>query len=323
MFDKKVAISLIVFFISILTQNFVFGIKPKGWILIIQYLVIYIIVSLFFKKDIEKVQEEAKYKDWPTSGPIGRFGQNGLKLMFFSSGLLTFLNPFQLVQIVCQAFGNMKLKSQKDLIINDASAFKTKINYTLPFEKNQEWLVYNGGSREINSHSWGVITQRYAYDFVIADEKHNRHSNKGTNVKDYFCYNQNIVAVADGIVVKTVNNKRDAPFVGYGILDFLTTSFIGNYVIIRHTENEHSFYAHLVKGSVVVKKGDTVKQGQIIGKCGHSGYSSEPHLHFHLQDKIDFYTARGLPIRFSNLKIDNQFQDKPSFIEAGNKIQNI
>ncbi|MCW5911012.1 MAG: M23 family metallopeptidase [Cyclobacteriaceae bacterium] len=122
------------------------------------------------------------------------------------------------------------------------------------------------------------------------------------------------------MVIKAVNDKRNAPFVGYGILDFLTTSFIGNYVIIKHTANEYSFYAHLVKGTVTVKKGDVIVQGQIIGKCGHSGYSSEPHLHFHLQDRADFYTAKGLPVRFSNIFLDGNKSKESIFISAGNRV---
>lgn len=241
--------------------------------------------------------------------------------MFYSTGLLTFLNPFQLFQIIKQAIGNSKLSSDKKNLIENAENYQNETNYILPFEKNKEWLVYNGGTTKQSSHSWGVITQRFAYDFVIANEQHFRHKNKGTKLEDYFCFNQNIVAVADGIVVKAVNNKRNAPFVGYGILDFLTTSFIGNYVIIKHTVNEYSFYAHLNKGSVIVTSGDKVKQGQIIGKCGHSGYSSEPHLHFHLQDKPDFFYAKGLPIKFLNIKI-NRITRTDTFITASDRVMN-
>lgn len=320
---KQTLISIILFAIVWALLHFVFHIRFEGlqklWLLAI-YFAIHFVADLLSKKDIQQQKEEEKFKDWPTSGPIGKYGQNGLLFVFYTTGLLTFLNPFQLYQIIKQAIGNFKLKSDKKNLIDNADDYTNEVDYILPFEKGVEWLVYNGGVTKQSSHSWDVITQRFAYDFVIADEKHNRHKNKGTKLEDYFCFNQNIVAVADGEVVKAVNNKRNAPFVGYGILDFLTTSFIGNYVIIKHTENEFSFYAHLNKGTVTVKLGNKVTQGQIIGKCGHSGYSSEPHLHFHLQDRADFYTAKGLPVQFSNIFIDKNKREEAVFISAGNRV---
>ncbi|MEQ8423862.1 MAG: M23 family metallopeptidase, partial [Cyclobacteriaceae bacterium] len=180
----------------------------------------------------------------------------------------------------------------------------------------------NGGLTPGNSHSWNVITQRFAYDFVIADKSFHRHEAQGTSVEDYYCYGQTIVSVADGVVVKVVNNKRTAPFVGYGVIDFLTTSFIGNHIIIKHNDHEFSFYAHLIKNSATVKVGSKVSQGQAIAKCGHSGYSSEPHLHFHLQNKKNFYSAIGLPIRFDNIIVDGERTDQAS-ISVANRVQNL
>lgn len=322
---KQTLIAIILFAIIWALLHFVFQIRFDGlykFALVGIYLLIHFVVDLFSKKDIQQQKEDEKFKDWPTSGPIGKYGQKGLLFMFYSTGLLTFLNPFQLFQIIKQALGNSKLSSDKKNLIENAENYQNETSYILPFEKNTEWLVYNGGTTKQSSHSWDVITQRFAYDFVIADEQHIRHKNKGTKLDDYFCFNQNIVAVADGVVVKAVNNKRNAPFAGYGILDFLTTSFIGNYVIIKHTENEYSFYAHLNKGSVTVNQDDNVTQGQIIGKCGHSGYSSEPHLHFHLQNKADFFNAKGLPIKFSDIKI-NGIVKSETFITASDRVENI
>jgi hypothetical protein len=43
----------------------------------------------------------------------------------------------------------------------------------------------------------------------------------------------------------------------------------------------------------------TVSQGQFIGNCGHSGHSTEPHVHLQFQDHPSFHLSRGLPIRFA------------------------
>jgi murein DD-endopeptidase MepM/ murein hydrolase activator NlpD len=87
----------------------------------------------------------------------------------------------------------------------------------------------------------------------------------------------------------------------------------GNYAIIKHAANEYSFYAHIKNGTLKVKKGDTIKQGQVIGKLGNSGNSTGPHLHFHLMDKPSILTGRGLPIHFTNLK--SFIGEEISFIE--------
>lgn len=79
-----------------------------------------------------------------------------------------------------------------------------------------------------------------------------------------------VFAVADGIVLSVVTNQSSAK-TGYG-----------NRIWIRHKDlGWSSFYAHLEK--VNVKKGDVVKQGQIIGIEGKTGKSAGIHLHFGIQ----------------------------------------
>ncbi|MHA1188121.1 MAG: M23 family metallopeptidase [Candidatus Heimdallarchaeota archaeon] len=92
----------------------------------------------------------------------------------------------------------------------------------------------------------------------------------------------------------------------------------GNYVIIQHENNEYSFYAHIIKGEVKVKKGDKVKQGQVIGLLGNSGNSTGPHLHFHLMDDSGIFTGRGLPCHFTN--ITNAMLIDIEFIEMDRTI---
>ncbi len=55
-----------------------------------------------------------------------------------------------------------------------------------------------------------------------------------------------------------------------------------NYVSIDHGDGELSEYMHLKKDSVLVKPGDKVCTGQKIALSGNTGYSTEPHLHFHV-----------------------------------------
>ncbi|RKZ37637.1 MAG: hypothetical protein DRQ37_01405 [Gammaproteobacteria bacterium] len=73
--------------------------------------------------------------------------------------------------------------------------------------------------------------------------------------------NSDVVAVASGVVTFADNKS------GYGKL-----------VEISHGNDHLTRYAH--NNAVVVKKGDTVKKGQLIAKMGSSGRSTGPHVHF-------------------------------------------
>lgn len=75
------------------------------------------------------------------------------------------------------------------------------------------------------------------------------------------CQNTPVYAVADGKV--SISGWID----GYG-----------NYIQIEHSNGLSSFYAHLNQINVV--KGQTVKQGQIIGESGNTGIGTGAHLHF-------------------------------------------
>ena len=108
--------------------------------------------------------------------------------------------------------------------------------------------------------------------------------------------------------------ERKPYFEKYGALP----SQCGNYVSLKHANGEYSFYGHMILGSVTVNKGDKVKQGQVIGKGGHTGMSNCPHLHFQLMDGPDFSTSRGLPCSFTN--IEDAFGNRNGLIEENNLI---
>jgi murein DD-endopeptidase MepM/ murein hydrolase activator NlpD len=87
----------------------------------------------------------------------------------------------------------------------------------------------------------------------------------------------------------------------------------GGFIIkIRHKVNGKfitSSYMHLLKGSLKVKKGDRVKEGQIIAKLGNTGASTGPHLHFEIQrGRTYVWTSNGSryeePISFINTQIE-------------------
>src|SRR6185436_7991117 len=114
--------------------------------------------------------------------------------------------------------------------------------------------------------------------------------------EDYFCFGREICAPADGVVVEAIDGVRDnTP----GSMN--PYCLVGNCVVIQHRTNEFSVLAHFQRGTVTVKAGEQVKRGQLLGKCGNSGNSSEPHLHYHLQHSAIFQEALGIKCVFDKV----------------------
>ena len=61
----------------------------------------------------------------------------------------------------------------------------------------------------------------------------------------------------------------------------------GNYVLVEHKNGFCTRYAHLAYGTIKVKVGDKVKQGQVLGFMGSTGPSTAAHLHFEVYNKQD------------------------------------
>lgn len=317
----NIFIALGLTFVVLAVARAAFDYRVPGLAVIAVYLALYFAVERFRGRGAR-----AKYADepapdhsgWPTSGPVGRLGQPGLMAVWMVTNTLAVLNPFQLAQVLRQLAGNEKLKARERATGRDGNEDPTEVRYSLPFEG--EWLVYNGGNTPKTSHSWEVLGQRFALDFVIADDALRRHTGRGTRAEDYFCYDRPILAAADGEVVAVEDRVGQAPFLGWGVCDFTARNFIGNHAFIRHGPREFALYAHLVRGSVQVRPGDKVVRGQVIGRCGHTGHSSEPHLHFHVQDSDELFEGMGRPIRFASLSIDGR-PAGDAVLVAGNRVR--
>lgn len=67
-----------------------------------------------------------------------------------------------------------------------------------------------------------------------------------------------------------------------------TYSGYGNCVTIDHSGNFSTLYGHMSRFAQGIRKGSSVKQGQIIGYVGSTGLATGPHLHyeFHIGDKV-------------------------------------
>jgi len=98
-----------------------------------------------------------------------------------------------------------------------------------------------------------------------------------------------IYATGDGIVSKVSKSRR-----GYG-----------NHVIIKHGFGYKSLYAHMQK--YIVRKGQKVKRGEIIGYVGNTGTSVAPHLHYEVHkngkkiNPVNFYHNDLTPDQYEKM----------------------
>ncbi len=141
----------------------------------------------------------------------------------------------------------------------------------------------------INSHRW-CRNSEFAFDVGSPDLFHSDFS--GTRV--YAACKGVVVESFDGLEDSDENtdfDKIEAQFSEHERID-------GNHVLIAHPNGEYSLYAHLQKGSVKVKTGDSVNEKTCIGRVGSSGNSRVPHLHFHLMK--DGMEGAGIPVIFQD-----------------------
>lgn len=172
-------------------------------------------------------------------------------------------------------------------------SYQTKTDLILPFEG--VLLVSNGGrTSETNNHyrpaDQGPQNQLYAYDFRTEN------TGKEKVLEDYPVFSKEVLTPGDGIVVQIINGAID---VLPGEKD--RSVGVGNAIIIDHQNGECSLLCHFKHNSIKVKVGDKVKQGDILGLCGNIGNTSQPHIHFNLQDEPLMHKSKALPAQFKKI----------------------
>ena len=182
----------------------------------------------------------------------------------------------------------------------------------LPFKG--EWSVTWGGDTKEQNYHVESVAQKNAFDFLIYDEKGLTHKGTGEANEDYYAFGKELYAPCDGEVVLVVDGIKD------NIPGVLNPIYIpGNTVIIKTANGEFVFFAHFKQHSIVVMQGQKVTTGALLGLCGNSGNSSEPHLHFHLQNTEDMTKATGAKCFFDQLKVNGVLKSDYSPVK-GDKI---
>lgn len=183
------------------------------------------------------------------------------------------------------------------------------------------WLAANGCCT-LNSHRGTMVPtggrinagERYGIDWnkvdIDAEPPPGRvaASYKGdpTKNEDYLAYGQPLLAVADGTVVNVVSDQPEAA-PGETLPGLTMATAGGNVVMIDIGGGVFAFYAHMVPDSATVKVGDKVTRGQVIGKLGNSGNTSEVHLHFQLQASPAVFVGDNVPFEIDTLSVAGSF----------------
>lgn len=195
-----------------------------------------------------------------------------------------------------ESIGGFSVKPEQKEAATRFLDYSPKTELRLPF--SDEWYVFWGGRDVIRNYHAAAKDQRFAYDF-LAVEDGSTHSGDGSRNSDYHCYGRPVLAPGAGVVFA----------VGDGVAENLpgrmnSEQLLGNYVIVDHENGEFSFLAHLRTGTVEVSKGERVAAGAKLGECGNSGHSTEPHLHYHLQNTPTLHEGEGLPLFFQGYTAD-------------------
>lgn len=170
----------------------------------------------------------------------------------------------------------------------------------LPFD--DKWYVFWGGVTEEDNYHVAYENQKYAYDFLILNDGVSFNESPKEN-ENYFAFGKEIKAPCNARVVKVIDGVEDnVP----GVLN--SKDVTGNTVILKTDNDEFLLFAHLKNGSILVETGQDIYEGDVIGLCGNSGNSTEPHLHLSLQNTEDFPLTTGGKLFFDAILVNGEIE---------------
>ena len=192
-----------------------------------------------------------------------------------------------------------------------ANINKVNPSVTVSWPLAEETFVAWGGDRiesNLPHAAWG--SERWAYDLVM--EPYNTGDSK---LQSYGIWDKELLSPVAGTVIAVKDQEEDIP---PNTEDF--KSLEGNYVYIEiEKTGTYLLMNHLKQGSVAVSVGDRVQPGDLLGRIGNSGATSEPHLHIHHQRQnptkvwhpllaeglpLYFDTVEGTPMPVSGMRVD-------------------
>jgi hypothetical protein len=187
--------------------------------------------------------------------------------------------------------------------------------------RGEGWVAVTSPADRIPSHGTNILGQRFAFDFLRTDGRGHYHPAGrlrtvlfGVPTRECYAWGAPIHAPFDGVIVRAVDGVgerarvhpvREAFLALRNAATFDSTrlpAILGNHVIARGG-GVFAAFVHLAPGSVAVTEGQDVRLGDILGRVGHTGNSTSPHLHFQLMDALDPTVANGVPCAFATYEV--------------------
>ncbi|SDM57104.1 M23 family metallopeptidase [Streptomyces wuyuanensis] len=182
------------------------------------------------------------------------------------------------------------------------------------------WTALNSPADKVPSHGTHEAAQSFAIDIVAESEEHPRPRFASLwpltrRNREFPAFGAPLYAVADATVVRATDRQRDhlsrnsLPallwLLAEGVVRMLggTGRILGNHLVLDLGDGTWAVYAHLRRGSLAVREGERVTAGQLLARCGNSGNSTEPHLHFQLMDGPDPEDAHGIPFTWRGVGV--------------------
>jgi hypothetical protein len=189
-----------------------------------------------------------------------------------------------------------------------------------PPVKGRNWIALNGccepgwphRSTPLPLNGNLVGGQLFAIDWKQTNDQGAFYTGDKTNNESYVDYGSDIIAVADGTVTAMLDGQEaNAP----GVLPAndpvlgpkLTVENVdGNHIVLDIGQGAYAFYAHLLKGSLLVKVGDQVRKGEVIAKLGNTGNANASHMHFHVMNGPSVLGSSGIPYVLDSFEYQGQ-----------------
>lgn len=288
--------------------------KGKKFIKIMNYIMIIILIALW--GSILLIHGTAGAVAWALAklfiAPVG------VVFVFVSLIVLIicFVKKKKITQTLISLFLSIVLAFPMLMLMNvlqiayPASIDKVQPSITVRWPLKETTIVgWGGDTIEINTPHVIWASERWAYDMVMKPE------NTGSEIlEDYGIYDKEVVAPISGTVVEAYDDEDD---IMPNSVEFL--SMEGNHIYIKiDATGTYLLLNHFKKGSILITAGDYVNEGDVIGRVGNSGSSSEPHLHIQHQRQDPTKTvypifAEGLPLYFKDID-GNAMPEKGSII---------
>nr|MDQ3819989.1 M23 family metallopeptidase [Acidobacteriota bacterium] len=106
----------------------------------------------------------------------------------------------------------------------------------------------------------------------------------------YAIYGDTVYSPCDGEIIEAIDEVQDNPIGDAG-------KHPSNHLVIR-CQGLRVTLAHLMRGSLLLQNGQSVREGQPLGKVGNSGHASEPHLHIDVVRDSDGSSSEPVAISF-------------------------